>query len=392
MNCIFCGGIVVKCWSLGEMPPSDSFCKSKNNALDFKCHELAIGYCNDCKLVQNIDLIPENQRYIDLDYAYSSANSEYAMRHWQEFVNYISGLVENIQSPKILEVGSNDGYCLGLVKNFIPGSDCHGADASPYQVANAKSRYRDCHFADVVFGNDDDHYQDCFFDLIYANNVVNHSNNLASFIRRVMSLLRPEGLFVFEVPLLDMTFINKKWDQIYHEHTAYFTLNSIHNVIHSSGMRVNSIVLNDYHGGSVRVTAQLASQKNVNITYREDPRLIEDSIDGLRLSAQQIKHKLLDKIKKIKSEGGKKIYLFGAPAKGVTLINYCNLNTGDIEACLENSESKIGKFIPKSGIPIIEESCVIPGSYAINLIWNNPVLFKNFCLKHKLMEVNFEDR
>ena len=96
-----------------------------------------------------------------------------------------------------------------------------------------------------------------------------------------------------------------------------------------------------------------------------------------------------DIIKKVPD--GVNFYLFGAPAKGVTLINYCELSFVDVQACLEGSQSKIGKYIPKAGIPILDENEVVSGSVVFNLIWNLPQLFDSFCKKHNLRGVSYEN-
>ena len=77
------------------------------------------------------------------------------------------------------------------------------------------------------------------------------------------------------------------------------------------------------------------------------------------------------------------IYLFGAPAKGNTLVNFFGLNYKNIKSALETAETKINKYIPKALIPIINQKN-IPKSpfYLINLNWNIPNVFLNFCKKN----------
>ena len=99
------------------------------------------------------------------------------------------------------------------------------------------------------------------------------------------------------------------------------------------------------------------------------------------LASYSIKRKIIanNKIKKIRLP----IYLFGAPAKGNTLVNFFGLNYKNIKAALETSETKINKYIPKALIPIINQNNIpnIP-FYLINLNWNIPNVFLNFCKKN----------
>jgi hypothetical protein len=107
----------------------------------------------------------------------------------------------------------------------------------------------------------------------------------------------------------------------------------------------------------------------------------------IAIFAQTMKERTLKKINSIKN---KPIYLFGAPAKGNTLINYFGLTNRIITACLETSKNKIGKYMPKSCIPIISEKKIInnkKGGYIINLSWNIPFIFDKFCKKIDLKKI-----
>ena len=70
-----------------------------------------------------------------------------------------------------------------------------------------------------------------FFDLIIANNVLNHSNNPIDFIKGVSKLLSKNGIFVFELPYWYNLVKEKKFDQIYHEHVSYLTIKSSYNLL-----------------------------------------------------------------------------------------------------------------------------------------------------------------
>ena len=54
----------------------------------------------------------------------------------------------------------------------------------------------------------------------------------------------------------------------------------------------------------------------------------------------------------LKSDG-KKIFGYGASTKGNVLLQFCNLNTNDIECIAEVNKDKFGCFTPGTNIPII---------------------------------------
>ena len=52
----------------------------------------------------------------------------------------------------------------------------------------------------------------------------------------------------------------------------------------------------------------------------------------------------------------KKIYAYGAPAKGNTLLNYFDINDSLVDKAVEINELKIGNYLPQSHIPITKET------------------------------------
>lgn len=388
MTCIYCGSFVEEIWKLGDLPPSDTFCDTQVKSLKSYCETLAVGVCNSCGLSQNTKLVSEKVRYSDTDYAYSSANSEYAESHWTALIEALVSLNYLSNTSKVLEIGANDGFLLNGIKVCFPQARCIGVDASPYQVEKSNSNYPEIDFKHGVFGKDDNSFGFEIFDLVIANNVVNHSNNLRDFLKCVLEVMRPNGKFVFEVPSLDMMFLNKKWDQIYHEHVSYFSINSLNHILPEAGFNILSMEINEYHGGSLRVICEKTNsfalvEKNSLCTEK-------DRLRKTALFANRQRSQLIKQVQQIRSISDTKIYCFGAPAKGVTFINFCELDHKMIDACLETSPDKIGKFVPKSGIKIIDQTDVEKGSYIINLLWNIPKVFSQFCIENELEEVRYD--
>lgn len=388
MACIYCNYEVNEVWNLGNFPPSDTFCDNKKVALEIQTEKLAIGSCKSCGLTQNTILMSEKKRYEDNDYAYNSANSPYAKTHWIELTEDLKRKNLIYDRIKLLEIGCNDGFLLNLIKSDLPNSDLLGLDASPFQISQAKKKFPNLNMLHCTFGVSADNLLEDYFDIVIGNNVLNHSNQLSSFLSRVYKVLNSNGYFVFEVPSIDMMFLNNKWDQIYHEHVSYFSINSLNNILPFSGFKIESLELNNYHGGSYRVIAKKSDKKKkINQIFLNSE---EEKLINLKKKANIQKKNLINKISDIKSISSKKIYFYGAPAKGVTFINYCDLSNDLIEACLETSSNKIGKYIPKCGIPILSERDVEKDSYIVNLLWNIPDVFENFCKNYNMESINYE--
>ncbi len=76
---------------------------------------------------------------------------------------------------------------------------------------------------------------------------------------------------------------------------------------------------------------------------------------------------------------------FGAPAKGITLLNYCNIDKNTLEYLTEKSSLKIGKFCPGMHIPVVTDEKLLEDKpdYAIILAWNFAEEIMNNLRKYK---------
>ena len=69
------------------------------------------------------------------------------------------------------------------------------------------------------------------------------------------------------------------------------------------------------------------------------------------------KRDLKDLLERIKSDNPQaKVYAYGAPAKGNTLLNYFGIDNSLIDKCVEVNQLKVGRYLPQSHIPIVQES------------------------------------
>jgi ubiquinone/menaquinone biosynthesis C-methylase UbiE len=375
MKCLVCKSSLNNFFNLGKLPPSDYFAPTKAAAKNSPLFKLSVGRCKNCTLVQNQHLVSANTRYKKLEYSYNSANSNYAKNHWTEFTNSLFRILK--KNIRLLDIGCNDGYLLNLIQKRTKSKFIFGLDASPFQIKQSKKKYKKINFLCGFAEKSGKIFKKNYFDIITFNNVFNHSSNPLKFLNEIRKILRENGFIVIEVPDWIKTVKNKMWDQIYHEHTTYFTPHTISQILNKTGFEIINIENIDYHGGSLRVLAKKNSQKLNN--KRKYQNLTLKQCKTLKNQAEKMKKKAIKKIKLIKDSP---IYLFGAPAKGNTLINYFELNNKNITACLETSKNKIGKFMPKSCVPIIAENKIMKeDGYIINLSWNIPFVFKNFCNK-----------
>ena len=68
----------------------------------------------------------------------------------------------------------------------------------------------------------------------------------------------------------------------------------------------------------------------------------------------------------------KRICCVSAPAKGNTILNYCNISAKDIPFTTEANMMKVGRFTPLSSLPILEDESLSEYNpdIVIILAWN----------------------
>ena len=350
-----------------------------------------LNICKKCGCVQTKYKTNTFNRYNLHNYSYTSSNSKFSQTHW---INYAKNLIKSykiLKNSKVLEIGSNDGF---LLKQFKLFSKCKviGVDASDY-MSKLSNKNKIKTFQMIFDYNQSKKIvkKEGKFDLVIANNVFNHSDNPKNFLRGVDNILNQDGVFVFELPYWLDSVNSKKFDQIYHEHVTYFNIKMITNLIKNSKFKVFKIQNVNYHGGSIRVALKKTLSKNKNKSIANYIRIETQSglfnistykeLNSYILKKKNSIHKKISTIKK-------KNYIIagiGAAAKANTYINTFELNNKHINFITDASIHKIGKYTPKSRIPIYNDNILgkYQNLYVIILSWN---ISKT--LKSKLLLIN----
>ena len=195
----------------------------------------------------------------------------------------------------------------------------------------------------------------------------------------IKSLLRPEGLFVFEVSYLVDVFEKTLFDTIYHEHLAYHSVAPLVGFFKEHGLELIDARRIDSHGGSLRGFVQLAGgphsmSSTVEKLIEEERRLGLDQAITLKAFGDHInavKEQLTTCLWRLKNQG-KSIAGFGAPAKATTLMYHFGIGPNLIDFIVDDSPLKQGLYSPGMHIPVLPSSAIYtkkPDALII-LAWN----------------------
>lgn len=380
--------------NLGFHPYADTFIDKKYIHYSEPIYQLACELNKTNYLIQNKIKTSDFERYNLYDYSYTSSNSNYSKNYWKKYfldINRYLKINSKIDKKlKILEIGSNDGYLLSQFKNkkfSVLGIDaskkmCQEANKRKIKTLNLLFNFKNSKKVLKSYKK---------FDLIIANNVLNHSNDPEDFIKASKNLMTNNGILIFEFPYWSNLIKDMKFDQIYHEHVSYFTVKYLKNFLKKINLSITNIQETEYHGGSLRVFVEnkksfLGDRIVTNFIKKEEAQGLfkKKTYDNFMQNIKKRKISLIKKIIKFKSLNYT-IAGVGAAAKANTFLNYMGFNNETIDFVTDISKFKIGKWLPLSRIPIksdnnlkdIKKLCVIVLSWNLHKI-----------LKPKILKIN----
>ena len=283
-----------------------------------------------------------------------------------------------LENLNVLEIGSNDGYLLSLIqarKNKVLG-----VDASDF-MANLASKSGVKTIAGI-FGESQELHSEIeensnTYEIIIANNVLNHSNNPINFVNSVKKLLSQDGIFVFEVPYWLETVKSLHFDQVYHEHVTYFSVKAAKELLKVADLEIIDVEVVNYHGGSLRVTATHIGNNEVVLVEKMISAEREEGLFSIERYEKYFsdivkqKNTFMNKVTALK-EADRTLFGIGAAAKANTLLTFYQLDINYLDFIVDASEFKQGKITPVTKIPIFPDSRVIGISNptGVVLAWN----------------------
>ena len=114
-KCNICGSKLKEYLNLGNHPCADTFLKKRSTAIEINKYPLKVGYCK-CHHLSAVHLISGHERYNKFDYSYTSDNSPVSINHFKNIAFKISKKYMSPKKNKIIEIASNDGTFLSILK------------------------------------------------------------------------------------------------------------------------------------------------------------------------------------------------------------------------------------------------------------------------------------
>lgn len=377
-RCRFCGTELRQTFvDLGLTPLSNSFLTLEQLNQKEAVYPLHARVCEKCFLVQLEEF--ETPESIFSDYAYFSSYSESWLRHARAYSEAMINRFDLNSGSQVVEIASNDGYLLQyFLKQDIPVLGIEPA-ANVAAAAEQKGIPTLTKFFGVSLATEL-RAEGRSADLLLGNNVLAHVPNLNDFVAGLKILLKPNGVITMEFPHLMRLISGNQFDTIYHEHFSYFSFLTVEEIFARHGLRLFDVEELSTHGGSLRIYAQHQESAGRETTSRVAQLKLSELEAGARRletfqtfgkQTEETKRALLDFLGKVKREGGS-VVGYGAPAKGNTLLNYCDIGRDIIDYTVDLNPHKQGRFLPGSHIPIYSPDRIneTRPDYVMILPWN----------------------
>jgi hypothetical protein len=361
-------------WKLNNSPYGDNFKETAEEAIKIKFETLSLGFCDQCKLLQLLEVVDTSSIYNN--YLYQSINTHGLNSYYQQVVNRLISEYEIKVHELIVDIGSNDGTFL---VNFLnKGYKVIGIEPTQKNAKDAElkgittlNEYFEVATVDKIlaqFGRPK---------LISINYTLANIPNLFSFMKNISLLMDESSILSVITGYHPDQFAVNMFDYINHDHLTFLTVESFRNLCRVSGLEIVDVIKSEHKGGSIQF---IASKNDANYKIQSSvgqllqreawlgantkifTKKLKLEIDMICVQLNQI----LDTLK-IKS-----LYGIGASISTTYLRNQFGLNNL-LTKLFDDDKNKIGLFAPGTNLCVEDLSDIpnSPDSAAIILAWQH---------------------
>jgi methylation protein EvaC len=379
-TCRFCQGAnLVKILDFGDVPLAGGFLKEEQFAEE-KFYPLQLHFCRQCSLVQVTNAVCPDALF--KNYFYFSSSIKTLVDHFAHFARDVNErFLKNLRRPFVFELGCNDGVLLKPLAAL--GAKAVGVDPATNVVKSINSpeiTVINAFFSEKLANQVRNEYGPA--DAFLSSYSFAHIDDMVDVMKGVKSLLKPDGLFIFEVYYLGTLIDELQYDMIYHEHFSYYSIHALDFFLRRFGMEIFDVkLIPGVRAGAARFYAKNVGQRSeassraVMEMLRYEKGRGFDKAETFLDYADKVnatRRHLLDLLDKIKREG-KTIIGYGASGRGTTIMNYCGIDQRYLDYVVDDAPAKHGFHTPGTHVPIkpwsATESSPWP-NYALLFAWS----------------------
>lgn len=346
----------VNYFSLGKIPLVNNLCKTREESLTCDKYPLEIDYfipSGESALSCAVD-----SKLLFSNYLFKSGVNIPYISHCTEMYKSIDDKIND--GDIIVDIGGNDGTLLESFKketikrlaylNIDPSQNLTELCIKEKGIATITKFFNYKNVKDFTFKAN----------VIISTNVFQHLKDLKSFVKGIKFLLDKDGFWVLEFPYWFNSMETNQFDQIYHEHMYYHSVTPLKKLFSKFGLKITDVTSQEIHGGSLRLIISHKKSKHETLPSVKEYLKSEKKYDleyhikwgkNIKKYINNCQYELMELINE-----GKTIYGFGAAAKGCIFLNSMGFSYKDISHIIDDTDIKQGKFIPGTGIQIVDRN------------------------------------
>jgi hypothetical protein len=361
--------------SLGRTPLANALLTKDQLAEVEDTFPLDLAFCANCSLVQITETVSPERLF--RDYVYLSSFSDTMLQHAAALsAQLLESRRLNAQSL-VVEVASNDGYLLQFYKRA--GANVLGIEPA-FNIAEIAETEHGIPTVREFFSEELSRRlreEGRRADVIHAHNVLAHVPELNGFVRGLGGLITQNGVIVIEVPYVKDMIDRCEFDTIYHEHLSYFSLTALNALMTRNSLFIHKVERVPIHGGTLRVFVGTANDKAepsvVNLLKEESKWGVGNLrfYSGFGERVERLRNELVTLLRDLKAQD-KRIAVYGASAKGSTLLNYAGIGKETLDYVVDRSSVKQGLYTPGTHLQIHATEKLLEDmpDYVLLLTWN----------------------
>lgn len=359
--------------SLGRTPLANALLTKDQLDDTEETFPLDLVFCPACTLVQITETVSSERLF--REYFYLSSFSDTMLRHAADLAAEIIDTHRFRQESLVVEVASNDGYLLRHYKSagvrvlgIEPAVNIARVAQEEHGIPTIPEFFTEQLAQQLRLENFN-------ADVVHANNVLAHVPDLNDFVFGLGTLLKIDGVAVLEVPYVRDMIDACEFDTIYHEHLSYFSLTALDELFRRNLLNIWRVERLPIHGGTLRIYAQYKRDPDSSVLQLldEEAGWAGDSSFYTDFSnrVERLVAELAELLRKLKAEG-KRIAVYGASAKGSTLLNYCGIGRDTLDYVVDRSTVKQGLYTPGTHLQIHAPEKLLADmpDYVLLLTWN----------------------
>lgn len=310
-------------------------------------HSVVMQLCESCGLIQLVDGVPPEKFYTN----YVTLSSWKVHPHVPQLIELLEALAGLKKETRIVEVGSNDGSFLKVLRDH---GFANGIGIEPAEDARAVAR---AHNIETVGEYLTPEFARRFVaqygqaDLIISRHVVEHITDLPTFTEGLRLLCHPGTYVLIEVPYFDFCLDAVDYSGIWEQHSNYFTRATLERFLARAGIELlhhqtfqfsgtAQVAIGRYNG--VLSAAPLTPEQNADIRARA--LYYRDCFPDFKAALHR-------ELAEYRTNVGP-IALYGAGSRTCSFVNYLGIGQF-IEFVADDQPEKQKRFLPGAHLPIV---------------------------------------